>query len=99
MKAYFLFDNLEVVDSDKLEEYKNKVLPTVEAFGGQYIILGGTIKNYEGDEALNYPVMIEFPSFEHANNWYFSPQYEALKKIRFSAVKCNATLIQGIRGT
>ncbi|MBN8676216.1 MAG: DUF1330 domain-containing protein [Chitinophagales bacterium] len=37
-RAFCLFDNIEINDREKLEEYKEKVFPVVAAFAGKYIV-------------------------------------------------------------
>ena len=95
MSAFFLFDNLDVVDPDKLEEYSQKVRPVVESFGGRYRVLGGSTTVFEGDWQPRFPVIIEFDSAERARAWYESDEYRDLKALRQSAVVCNGVLIEG----
>lgn len=64
MSAYCFFDNLEVIDPAKLEEYKSGVAPVVEQYGGRYIVLGGKMDVLEGDWQPTFPAIIEFPSPE-----------------------------------
>ena len=96
MSAYCLFDNLEVIDSAKLEEYKQRALPVVEQYGGRYVVLGGKFDIVEGEWGPTFPVMIEFPSLEKAYRWYDSDEYRDLKMLRLSAVRSNAVFIEGI---
>ena len=96
MSAYFLFDNLEVTDPEKLEAYKSRVGPVVEKFGGRYRVMGGPAAAHEGDWQPSYPVMIEFESAERAREWYDSDDYRDLKALRQSAVRCNGVLIEGL---
>ena len=49
MTAYCLFDNLEVSDPVKLEEYATAVQPIVERYGGRYVLIGGKCDLVEGD--------------------------------------------------
>ena len=96
MSAYCLFDNLEVIDLAKLEEYKNRALPVVEQYGGHYIVLGGKFDILEGEWGPIFPVMIEFPSLEQAYRWYNSDEYLSLRALRLSAVRSNAVFMEGI---
>ena len=96
MSAYCFFDNLEVTDAAKLEEYKNRVAPVVEKYGGRYIVLGGKMDVVEGDWQPVFPVIIEFPSLEQAHRWYASDEYRELKALRLSAVRSNAVFIEGL---
>lgn len=96
MPAYCLFDNLEVIDAAKLEEYKSRVAPVVEKYGGRYVVLGGKVELMEGQWRPTFPVMIEFPNLDRARQWYFSDEYRELKELRLSAVKSNAVLLEGL---
>ena len=95
MSAYCFFDNLETINPEKLEEYKNRVAPVVQKFGGRYVVLGGKFKVVEGDWSPTLPVIIEFPSLEQAYKWYDSDEYQELKELRLSAVKSNAVFLEG----
>lgn len=95
-KGFCLFDNIEITDIAKLEEYKSKVFPVVAAFGGKYLVAGDNIKIVEGDWTPRYLVMIEFPSFEEANRWYHSEEYKALKDLRKSSGKFNGIIFEGL---
>lgn len=99
MSAYCLFDNIEVTDPAKLEEYKKRAEPLVERYGGRYVVGGGKVEVVEGDWRPVFPVMIEFPSLEQAHRWYDSDEYRELKALRLSAVKSSAVFIEGIKKT
>ena len=97
MTAYFLFDNLEITDPGKLERYKAHAGPVVQKYGGRYVALGGRAATVEGTSNLTFPVMIEFPGFEEAREWYESPEYRELKELRLSAGRFNAIIIEGLQ--
>lgn len=96
MSAYCLFDNLEVNDISKLEEYKALVAPVVQQYGGRYVVLGGKVELVEGTWKPSFPVMIEFPTLEQAHRWYHSEEYRELKALRLSAGRFNAVFIEGL---
>jgi uncharacterized protein (DUF1330 family) len=96
MAAYCLFDNVEVIDGGKLEEYKARVGPVVEQYGGRYVVLGGRVDLVEGAWRPTFPVMIEFPDLERAHAWYDSDEYRELKALRHSAVRANAVFLEGL---
>jgi len=96
MPAYCLFENVEISDLSRLEDYKRDVAPTVERFGGRYVVLGGRVDRMEGDWAPRFLVMIEFPELERAHAWYGSPEYAELKRLRLSAGRFNAVFIEGL---
>jgi len=96
MAAYCLFDILEVTDPAKMEEYRSRVVPIVEKFGGRYVVLGGKFDVVEGSWRPVTPVLIQFPSLEQAHKWYAAEEYRELKALRLSATKCNAVFLEGL---
>lgn len=95
-KAYCLFDNIEINDTAKLEEYKEKVFPVVSAFGGKYLVASNRIRVVEGSWEPTHLVMIEFPSYEEANRWYDSDEYRALKNLRKSSGHFDGIIFEGL---
>jgi uncharacterized protein (DUF1330 family) len=94
MPAYALFDNVEVHDFESLAEYVANVHATVHAFGGRYLVVGGEVRNVEGDGGLAYPVLLEFPDMEAAQAWYDSEEYAPLKKLRHAASESTAVFFE-----
>lgn len=90
MSAYCMFDNIEIHDPAAMEDYVARVPPTVEAFGGRYVVVGGPWQVVEGEHRPTYPVMIEFPSIEAANGWYESDAYAELRAQRLAAGRFDA---------
>lgn len=96
MSAYCLFENLEITDFAQLEAYKARVAPLVERFGGRYVVLGGNARPVEGDWTPAYLVMIEFPDLARANQWYDSPEYGEVKRLRLAAGRFNGVILEGL---
>jgi uncharacterized protein (DUF1330 family) len=96
MSSYVLFDNLEVLDAAKLDDYKPRASAVVARYGGRYVVLGGPAQILEGNWSPIYPVMLEFPTRAHASAWYESSEYRALKAMRLSAVRSSAVLLTGM---
>jgi uncharacterized protein (DUF1330 family) len=92
MPAYFLFDVHAITDGPRMEEYRSKVLPTVQKFGGRYLGVGGSWTTVEGSWKPTFPVLIEFPTIEHARRWYDSEEYRPLKQMRLGATRGDAIL-------
>ena len=96
MSAYCIFENIEITDPAKLDDYKQRVGPVVERFVGRYVVLGGQVAPMEGDWRPGFLVMIEFPSLAQAEQWYHSPDYEPLRHARQSAGRYNAVFVEGL---
>jgi uncharacterized protein (DUF1330 family) len=95
MAAYFFVDVLEVSDGQKMEQYRDGVLATVEKYGGRYLTVGGQCDVVEGNWRPVFPVLIEFPSMERGHAWYNSEEYRGLKALRLAATRGHAVFIEG----
>jgi uncharacterized protein (DUF1330 family) len=95
MPAYIVAD-LDVIDSENFEIYKQMVPATIEKFGGRYIVRGGNMELLEGVWMPKRFVILEFPSVEKAKAWYGSDEYSKPKAVRQSCAKANFVLVQGV---
>ncbi|MCC7464799.1 MAG: DUF1330 domain-containing protein [Saprospiraceae bacterium] len=96
MATFCYFDVLKIHDEHAMKVYRELVLNTVDQYGGRYIMVGGPFQVMEGELNPSFPVLIEFPNQEMANNWYFSPEYEDLKQMRIKSTDTNAVFFQGL---
>ena len=95
MPAGYAIFNIEIVNPDAYKEYGNKVRPIAEQFGGEYLVRGGNNQVVEGDWQYSRNVVIKFPSYEKALEWYNSKEYQPIKQIRIDNAKSNGIIIQG----
>jgi uncharacterized protein (DUF1330 family) len=93
--AYYLVDIREIKDAAKMEDYRARIAPVVEKFGGRYVVIGGPAEVVEGSYQLVFPVMIQFPSMQDARWWYDSEDYRELKALRLAATVSNAFFMDG----
>ncbi len=95
MSAYALFQLLPVTDPAGLAEYRAKVVPIVEQFGGCYIVRGGAWETIEGNHRPP-PILIKFPDMDAARRWYYSKEYRPLRDLRHRSAKYDAVLLTGV---
>jgi uncharacterized protein (DUF1330 family) len=95
MPAYFLVDVREIKDPTRVEEYRARVAPVVEKFGGRYLVTGGPFEVVEGEWRPVFPVLVEFPSMEQARRWYDSDDYRELKQLRLAATTGSGVFLTG----
>lgn len=86
MPAYLIADET-ITDSAKFDEYKLRVLPLIEKFGGRFLSRGGALEVLESGKGWSpgRMVIIEFPSMAALKDWYDSPEYAPVRDIRLSA--------------
>lgn len=95
MVAHAIVD-IEVTDPEAYEEYRKQVPPLVAKYGGKYLVRGGEMEKVEGDWSPTRVVILEFESMERAKEFYYSEEYEPLKRIRLSATNSNMVLVNGV---
>jgi uncharacterized protein (DUF1330 family) len=93
--AGYLIGNIEVTDPAKFEEYRQKVVPVIEKFGGRYLVRGGDVRRLEGNLPLHRLVVLEFPTLEAAKQFYDSAEYQPILKLRLASTRSDVVLVQG----
>ena len=94
-KAYVI-NEIVVSDPDSYAEYARLAKPTVEAFGGHYIVRGGNGEAIVGEPPAARIVVLEFPSRQAALNWRASPEYQAVLTIREAASTSRVYVVDGV---
>ena len=67
----------------------------VKKFGGEYLVRAGEYTEIEGKWKYSRNVVIKFPSYEKALEWYNSEEYKPVKKIRLDNSVSDAIIIKG----
>jgi uncharacterized protein (DUF1330 family) len=94
MKAFVIA--AETVTDDALfGAYREKVAATLTAFGGTFIVRGGTITTLEGEWPHARLVVIEFPSRAAAEGWYSSADYQAIIGLRHKGSHGSLVIVDG----
>ncbi len=95
MPAYVIVQ-VEVTDDEKYERYKALTPNTIRKYGGKFIVRGGRSESLEGDWAVARLVILEFPTYDRAKEWYSSPEYRAAKAVREGGANMIFTVVEGI---
>lgn len=95
MAAYIIAE-VEVRDSARYEDYKRLVPPTLEAYGGRFIVRGGAAEALEGEWSPRRVVILEFPSAEKAREWWGSAEYAPAKELRQATADSKLILVEGV---
>ena len=82
----YVITNYQIVDREKYGRYPPAVAPTVAGYGGKVLVADHEPAVMEGSPE-NVIVVIAFPSVEKAKEWYGSPEYEKVKRLRTSTTK------------
>ena len=93
--AGYVIAQIDLKSKEGYKEYADKVPTTVKNFGGEYLVRAGEFKSLEGEWKFGRNVVIKFPSYEKALEWYNSKEYQPIKQIRIDNAKSNGIIIQG----
>jgi uncharacterized protein (DUF1330 family) len=95
MSAYVIAD-VKVLDPEKYKEYVKQSPISIAAHGGRFLARAGKAEALEGNVAPNRVVILEFPSYERASEWWNSEMYRLPKALRQSASEASFVLVDGV---
>ena len=94
MKGYVVCVYKSVSSEEKLKEYAAKAKTAVEKYKGKFLIRGGKSTTNEGNKSPR-TVVIEFPSYNKANLFYNSKEYQEAHDILKGHVTRHRKTIEG----
>jgi uncharacterized protein (DUF1330 family) len=95
MSAYLIAEH-RIVDEARFEEYRRRVVPMIEQFGGRYVTRPGSHEILDGSWRPSRVVIIEFPTMGALKAWYESTDYQPLIQLRRGAGTDVLIAIEGI---
>ncbi|MAP12329.1 MAG: hypothetical protein CMQ61_09775 [Gammaproteobacteria bacterium] len=98
MAKGYVIGQIEINDLEAYKKYPGKAQETVEQYGGRYMVRGGPLVSIEGDAPLSRIVVLEFPSYERAQEWYNSDDYQAVIGLRHAASYGHMFIVEGHDG-
>ncbi|MDP2320625.1 MAG: DUF1330 domain-containing protein [Acidobacteriota bacterium] len=94
-KKGYIIAQVDVTNPQQYAEYAKLTPGLIEKTGGRFIARGGRTATLEGPAARSRVVIIEFPSFERAQEFFNSPGYVAARKLREGAATAQFVLVEG----
>ena len=94
MPGYVIVE-IDVLDPNGYDEYRNQAGATVMAYGGKYIVRGGATETLEGDWKPKRLVVLEFESVQRAKDWWNSQEYREPKKMRQRTARAKMIVVEG----
>ena len=95
MTAYAVAVVRETRFGAEVEEYLQRIDETLAPFSGKYLVHGGPYRPLEGSWSGDL-VVIEFPSMKHAQGWYESDAYRAIRPLRVNHTEGDVFLVPGV---
>jgi uncharacterized protein (DUF1330 family) len=95
MSAYVVVE-IEVLDPERYETYKQLAPPSIAQYGGRYVARGGQVETLEGTWSPKRLVILEFPSVDQAKAWWNSAEYAQAKTLRQAVARTQMIVVPGL---
>jgi uncharacterized protein (DUF1330 family) len=95
MPAYLLV-NIEITDPVKYAEYIRVAPASIAKYGGRYLARGGRAEALEGTYSPKRVVVLEFPSYERAKQWWDCDDYRGPRALRRASAITDMILVEGV---
>jgi uncharacterized protein (DUF1330 family) len=95
MSAYLVATGT-VKNPEAYQEYRALAAAAIERYGGRFIARGGKSEVLEGSFPGPRVVIVEFPSFDRAKEFYDSPEYQAARQKRLAVADLNLIIVEGV---
>lgn len=95
MAGYAVAHIRDVSANADIVQYLEHIDATLAPFGGRFTIHGGEVELLEGAWP-GHIVIIEFPDRTHAREWYRSPAYQAIVRLRTDNSHGDVVLVDGV---
>lgn len=82
-----------VNDADVYRQYEKGFFPILKPYGARFVTYDDAVAVLEGERAEGRTVIIEFPSVEVLMDWWNSPDYVELAKIRHASVTTHSVSV------
>jgi uncharacterized protein (DUF1330 family) len=96
MSAYVIV-NVKVHNPETYKEYAKLSPISISAHGGRFLARAGKSEVLEGSAPANRMVVLEFPDYERAREWWNSEMYRMPKALRQSASEASMILVDGVQ--
>ena len=92
----YVVAQINMTNKEGFKVYAEQVPETIKKFGGKYIVRAGEYTSMECKWDYTRNVIIEFPTYEKALEWYNSDLYKPVKELRQKNSEGNIIIIKGV---
>ncbi|MGJ8612475.1 MAG: DUF1330 domain-containing protein [Octadecabacter sp.] len=94
MAKGYIIGHVTVTNAEAYKDYVARDTPMFLAAGARILIRGGEADNVEGPKYDRH-VVFEFESYKAAYDFYYSPDYQDVLKIRHANADSMIVLVEG----
>ena len=95
MSAY-LVAMVDISDPIAYRAYAARSRRILAEHGGEILARGGEVVTLEGQTFSGRAVVIRFPTLEHAQRFYASPEYQEARRLREHVASARIVAVQGV---
>ena len=96
MGAGYLIVQVDVKDAEVYETYKAGTPAVIAKYDGEFIVRGGQFEAVEGEPPAGRVVVVKFPTYKRALEFYRSDDYKELLALRLSVSDSRGIIIEGV---
>jgi len=97
MAAYLVVMRDKMIDAAEYAAYGERARASMAGHPVKPLTVNGKLKCVEGAEPDGV-VVLEFPTVEAAEAWYYSPEYQAVIGRRLKSTEGRAVIVEGVPG-
>lgn len=90
----FMIIQADITDPERFMEYAKRAPALIQKFGGRYRSMRGASEQLEGRDDDRKIVVSEWPSMDAAREFWNSPGYEELKRLRAGSADVHVYLVE-----
>ena len=94
--AAYLIVYMTISNPEQLKKYQAVTPAAIAKYDGRFLVRGGPKVTVEGPEEQRRIVVVEFPTFKRAQEFWDSPDYRAAVELRKGAATFNAVIVEGL---
>ncbi len=94
--AAYIIGRVQVTDWPRYAEYMKQTPGIIAQYGGRFIARGGESMTLEGPEETDRVVILEFPTFAAAKQFFHSEEYQSARTLREGAAVAQFFAIDGV---
>ena len=94
-KKGYIIAQIDVTNPQQYAEYAKLSPGIISQFGGRFLARAGRTVTLEGAPARSRVVIVEYPSFERAQSFFSSTEYQQAKKLREGAANAQFIVVEG----
>lgn len=94
----YLIAHYRITDDDGIGQYVDAVMPILQKYGGQPLVVDGASQPMEGAPP-HQTVVVRFPSVKQARAFYDSEEYRAVRHLRTDHSDTGSlVIVEGVEG-